>query len=193
MSYKYRLYPNATQKIALDRAMSIGWRIYNDALHQRICHYKETGKTLTWQAQDKLWGGYRRQYAELQVLPYDTVTQILRRLDKAYRAFFCLRSEGVGYPKSRLRKEFRTLEYRYTSKGSGSGCKWVFVEPGRAKLHLANIGAIKVHFHRPFPCGTKLKRIAVSIDKQDNYWASVFLEIPCVDSPLHNGEAVGID
>lgn len=193
LSYKYRIYPNETQKMNLERAMSIGWRIYNDALHQRIYHYQENGKGLTWQDQIKLWLQYRKENEELKILPAATVFEIIRRLDKAYKAFFLHRKEGVGFPKSRKRKDFQSLDYRYESNGLGNGCKWTFTEPDRARLYLMNIGEIKVHAHRIFPEDAKIKRIIITVDKETKYWASVQIEIPNGAIPENQGDAIGID
>jgi putative transposase len=173
--------------------MSIGWRIYNDALHQRICYYQENGKGLSWQDQVKLWLQYRNQHDELKVLPAVTVVCIIRRLDKSYQAFFKRRSDGVGFPKQRKRKDFKTLEYRYNTNGTGNGCKLKFTEEDRAKLYIMNVGEIKVHAHREFPENARIKQILVSIDKEQKYWASVQIEVPNQTIPEHTGSTVGID
>src|SRR5690606_10202778 len=126
-TYQYRIYPNKTQAEYLDRCFSMGWRIWNDALHMRKMAYETEGKSLSWQSLGKYWGEVRRNHPELQTLPFDTVTNVIIRLDKAYAAFFRrikVGTENAGFPNEKKRHEFDSLEYRY-----GSGCKFIAEKP----------------------------------------------------------------
>lgn len=186
LTYKYRMYPTPGQERLLDRALSIGWRIWNDACHQRDALYK-AGEKLHWQQQAKLWRGYRNQHEELQILPSATVDKIIERVDWAYRSFFALRKNGhesARKPGEKPRRDFNTLDYRYILKPAvegeprrtaGAGCKFTPEREGVARLRLMHIGDIRVHQHRPIAAGWLIKHILVKRDK--NGWWHCYLQI----------------
>lgn len=190
LTYKYRMYPNKTQEKALERALSIGWRIWNDAAHQRDTLFKQ-GEKLGKFDQAKLWRDYRNQHAELQILPSHTVEKLIERLDNAYKAFFALRRNGhetARPPGEKKRRDFNTLDYRYLLKKQaegqpvevkGSGCKFTPERPGLARLYLMSIGSIRVHQHRPLPDGWLIKSIQIKQDKND--WWHCYLQIQDVN------------
>jgi len=188
LSYKYRLYPNKTQSAALEYALFIGWRVYNDIHHMHQHDYSESGKKWTWQSLSKFWRGERNKYTELQVLPSDTVSDLVIRHDKALKSFFKRSAEGVGYPKERKRHDFRSLVYRY-----GKGMKWLPCRPGLARLRVFKVGNIRMRQHRPLPCGCEIKQIVVTKSRQGKWYASFQIEMPDLEPPIHYGERVGID
>lgn len=197
LTYKYRLYPTRTQEKALDRLMSFGWRIWNDALNQRIVTYQETGKGMTWQEQSKYWGQVKKEHPDtIGLLPFDTVTELVKRLDKAYKAFFRRRKAGQagGFPKPKKRRDFRSLEYGWgKSHPTGRGCNFFTARPGVAYLRLMNVGDIKIDYHRPFPCGSSIARLTVRQDPDKKWYVTFQLDIPFIDLPVHPGGMVGID
>ena len=50
-AYKFRLYPNATQRVLLEQHFGAVRFIYNYFLEQKIKAYKETKKTIPWNLQ----------------------------------------------------------------------------------------------------------------------------------------------
>ena len=50
-AYKFRLYPNATQRVLLEKHFGSVRFIYNYFLEQKIKAYKETKKTIPWNVQ----------------------------------------------------------------------------------------------------------------------------------------------
>ena len=88
-TYKYRLYPTNAHQKALDFLLWQGRLLYNAALEQRITAYRETGQGVTYPQQ---WAHFRDQrHANpdtLGQLNATSVQQMLRRLDKAFSAFF---------------------------------------------------------------------------------------------------------
>lgn len=189
LTYQYRIYPNATQTEFLDRCLSIGWRIWNDALHMKKVAYETEKESLSWQFLTTYWGQVRRNNPELQVLPFDTITNVIRRLDKAYAAFFRrfkAGAENPGFPNEKKHHEFSSLEYRH-----GHGCKFISEKPGVARLYIFGAGNIRIHYHRPFPCGSTVKQVVIKRER-DEWYASFQLEMDTWDKE-HQGKAVGID
>ena len=101
-TYQYRLYPNRTQTPALDLLLWQGRTLYNAALEQRITTYRATGKGITYPAQ---WAHFRdlrhASPATLGQLNATSVQQMLRRLDKSFRAFYRRLGQGgkPGFPR----------------------------------------------------------------------------------------------
>ncbi len=88
-TYKYRLYTHSRQAKKLSYLLDLSRNVYNAALEQRVDVYKETGSGVTYTVQSKYFGNLRRSDPDgLGVLNFTCMQQTLRRLDKAYRAFF---------------------------------------------------------------------------------------------------------
>lgn len=190
LTYQYRIYPNKTQEQAIEFCFSMGWRVWNDALHMRKVAWETERKFISWQTLDKAWGQFRRDNEELQALPYDTITQVIKRLEKAYSAFFRRLSNNdpnAGFPREKKRHEFTSLEFRY-----GKGAKLTPQQFGVAHLRLYGMGDIRVHYHRPLPCGATPKMIVI-LKERDEWYVNVLLEFDEPDEPIHYGAAVGID
>ena len=89
LTHKYRLYPTNAQERALDFLLWQGRTVYNAALEQRITVYEETGQGVSYPQQ---WAHFRDQRREnpetLGQLNATSMQQLLRRLDKAFTAFF---------------------------------------------------------------------------------------------------------
>ncbi len=143
-TYKYRLYPTKAQTRQLTFLLDQARYLYNQALEQRITNSREKGKGISYPQQ---WAHFRDQRRAqpdtLGQLNATSVQQLLRRLDKAFSAFFrrLKAGETPGFPRFKGRDRFNSLEYRY-----GDGCK-MRVGP-RMMLYIQNVGEIKVKYHR---------------------------------------------
>lgn len=87
-SYKYRLYPSKTQSVALTEMLDAFCDLYNAALQQRIEAYRRQHKTLRYLDQASELKAVRAVDARLAGFSYFAAQQVLRRLDKAFTAFF---------------------------------------------------------------------------------------------------------
>lgn len=187
-TYKYRLYPNKTQTAALETIFSYGWRVWNDALHMRQQHYAETGESIGLYDLRDYWCELRHKYPDsLGLISAKSMDALIRRLDKAYKAFFRRVKKGEaapGFPKPKQRRNFTSLEYK-----NGSGAKFM-----GCKLRLMNVGDIKVNLHRPLPDGAKVKYIIVKQEKRGHWYACLQCEFEerALPDDMKEG-AVGID
>jgi putative transposase len=189
-TYQYRLYPTNAQARALDFLLWQGRNVYNAALEQRIAVYQETGKGITYPQQ---WGHFRdlRRASPdtLGVLNATSMQQTLRRLDKAFKAFFrrLKAGETPGFPRFKGRYRFNSLEYRY-----GDGCKLRFDETGRALFYVQNVGEVKVKYHRPLPDDAVIKHVILK-RRNRKWYVCLQLELPDPVVNEHPGPMVGID
>lgn len=187
-TYRYRLYPTKAQARTLDFLLWQGRTLYNAALEQRIAVYQATGQGVRYPQQ---WAHFRdlrnARPDTLGLLNATSVQQLLRRLDKAFVAFFrrLKAGEAPGFPRFKGRDRFHSLEYRH-----GDGCKLRMGE--RAMLYVQNVGEVKVKYHRPLPDDVAIKHVVIK--RRANRWtACLMLALPAPEMPEHTGPAVGID
>ena len=157
-TYRYRLYPTPEQSQALDHLLWQGRTLYNAALAQRIEQYRQTGKSVSYCDQWAYFKEQRHGFPELYgLLNATAVQQVLRRLDKSFKAFFRRVQAGTkpGFPRFKGHSRFHSLDYRHLD-----GCKLKEAE-GRALFYVQNIGDLKVKRHRPLPAGARLGHVTL--------------------------------
>jgi len=190
-TYKYRLRPNRIQTEMLETMFWQAGTLYNAALEQRIATYKDAGKGVSFADQCKVFRDERNNKPDIYgLLNASSVQQMLRRLDKAFAAFFKRMKAGEtpGFPRFKGYKRFRSVEYRY-----GDGCKLRYKENGQVRFYIQNVGEVKVVFHRQMPDGSKIKHVVIK-RVNGKWFACLMLEIPDRQIVLHQAQAtVGID
>jgi len=190
-TYKYRLRPNRIQAEMLDTLFWQARTLYNAALEQRISVYKETGKGGSYPDQWKVFRDERNNHPDTyRLLNATSVQQMLRRLDKAFAAFFrrTRAGETPGFPRFKGHDRFKSVEYRY-----GDGCKLRCKENGQVRFYIQNVGEVKVIFHRQVPDGSTIKHVVIK-RVNGKWYACLMLEIPDRQIVPHQAQAaVGID
>jgi len=189
-TYKYRLYTHSRQAKKLSYLLDLSRNVYNAALEQRVDVYKETGSGVTYTVQSKYFGNLRRSDPDgLGVLNFTCMQQTLRRLDKAYRAFFRRVKSGdaPGFPRFKSIRRWHSVEFTY-----GDGCKLRFDDSGRALLYIQNVGKIKIKYHREIPADAKIKHVVVK--RSLGKWYVFFqIELPDVGIAERGPAEIGID
>lgn len=184
-SYKYKLYPNKAQRLALAETLETHRHLYNDALAERKDAWETEQKSISWYDQKKSLTANRKINPYLGATTYGACSETLHRLDCAFHAFFrrVKAGETPGYPRFKARNRFDSFGYeRY-----GNGFK---IKDGRLVLH--NIGALKVKWHRVVPEDAVIK--TASIKSEPNGWHVVFsCELPDVDTRHCSDLCAGID
>lgn len=182
-AFKYRLYPNRTQAEALDAMLETHRRLYNSALEERRDIYEQEKRAVSYGEQSGKLKEARKSNPYLAATNFSSTQATLRRLDRAFKAFFrrVKAGETPGYPRFKGRDRFRLVEF----PSYGDGCK--LKENGR--LYLQHIGHIKVKLHRPVEGTIK----TVSVKKSCGKWYVIFVS-DIGDAPeKREGPAVGID
>lgn len=180
-AYQYRLYPNKAQQSSLDSLLYAGQQLYNCALEQRLLSWRCYRKTVSYLDQARDLKAIRSDLPEIGVLNFSACQQVLRRLDKVYWPF--VRGER-GRPRFKPRSRFRSLEFRF-----GDGAR--LTEGNR--LHIQNVGAIKVRWHRSFPEGAQIKDLVVTRHSDGKWFVTFRLECPDPEPLEPNGPQVGVD
>ncbi|MFG1978066.1 RNA-guided endonuclease InsQ/TnpB family protein [Nonomuraea fuscirosea] len=148
-SYKYLLRPTSKQATALAQCLEDHRQLYNAALEHRRTAYAQAGASIR----------YGEQSADLKHIrgddpggqgrwSFSSQQATLRRLDKAFRAFFDRVKAGrtPGFPRFKGRGWFDTVEW----PKDGDGCRWDS-QPGHSAatyVRLQGVGHVRVHQHR---------------------------------------------
>jgi putative transposase len=114
----------------------------------------------------------------------------LRRLDKAFAAFFrrVKAGQAPGYPRFKGRGYFDTVTFTH-----GDGCRWDAgnnTNPAKKRVYLQGAGHVRTQAHREVAGTVK----EVSVKREGNHW---YLVLACDDVPAQSlpatGAVVGLD
>ncbi|MCI2430198.1 transposase [Candidatus Acetothermia bacterium] len=180
-AYQYRIYPTTKQEQALAQLLDVGRRLYNAALEHRLLCWKRYFHSVSYTDQAADLKRMRREDVELGQLNFSACQQVLRRLDKNYRAFL----QGIRKrPRFKATDRFRSLEFRF---GDGSGLT------ATRRLRVQNVGVIRVRWHRVLPEQAEIKDVVITRQANGKWFATFRISVPDVTPPVHHGPMVGLD
>ena len=182
LSYKYRLEPNRTQGAALAAMLADFCDLYNAGLQQRIEAYQRCGLSLNYGMQAAELRTVRAECADLARWSFSAEQQVLRRLDRAFRAFFGRIKRGEnGFPRFRAKARYHAAEMRV---GDGLTIR----KSGRLGF-VGVSGGIKVRWHRTLPS----KPASAILTRQNGKWYVVFHVEVAAAAGHANTNTIGID
>lgn len=185
-SFRYRLYPTTTQVASLSEQLQEACDLYNAALQERRDGWKAGRKTINYYDQANQLKEIRAE-GLTRLANFSCCQDVLRRLDKAFKAFFERVKAGKkpGFPRYRAYSRFESV----TFPSYGDGIR--LLESG--KLRIQGVGQVKIKLHRPIE--GKIK--TVTIRREAGKWYACFsVEIdaaPLAPSGLGVGIDVGIE
>ncbi|PWC40145.1 RNA-guided endonuclease TnpB family protein [Azospirillum sp. TSO35-2] len=139
---RYKLYPSARQAVALERLCDLHRALYNAALEERIEAYRKAGVSIRFADQCKSLTVVRRECPEYLALNAQSAQVTLKRLDKAFAAFFRRVQAGQtpGFP--RFKGKDRFPGFGFKTHGDGFTFK-----PGNnwrhGRLRLSGVGTME--------------------------------------------------
>jgi putative transposase len=180
-AYKYRLFTTEAQEQALKEQLAEACRLYNAALQERRDAYEKHGVSLNYYDQANQLKEIR-QAGNSGLANFSASQDILRRVDKTFKAFFsrCKAGKQAGYPRFKSRRRFDS----YTFPSYGDGCRLT-----GTRLYLQGVGHIKVKLHRPVDGSIK----TVSVKREAGKWYACFsVEYTATPLPIIEA-AAGLD
>ncbi|MCX4742966.1 RNA-guided endonuclease InsQ/TnpB family protein [Streptomyces antibioticus] len=190
-TYKFLLRPTARQAVALREMLADHCALYNGALQERRDAYRHTSKTSI------KYGGQSAQLKAIRAFDperqgrwsFSSQQATLRRLDKAFAAFFRRVGAGrtPGYPRFKGVGHFDTVVF----PKDGDGCRWDSTpHDPHTRVRLQGVGHVRVHRHRPVRGRVK----TISVKREGTRWYVVLAcdEVPAEPLPA-TGAVVGID
>lgn len=190
-AFKFLMRPTVRQQGALAEMLRDHCSLYNAALQERRDAYRHASKATV---------RYGQQSAQLKdIRSFDPERQgrwsfssqqaTLRRLDKAFAAFFrrIKAAEVPGYPRFRSGKRFDTVDF----PKNGDGCRWdATPHDPVTRVRLQGVGHVKVHQHRPVVGKVK----TISVKREGRRWYVLLTAEQTPPEPfLQTGSVVGID
>lgn len=184
-SYSYRLYPSSAQEQALDEMLGAYRELWNAALEERREAWKRARVSINYYDQANQLKAIRALRPDLARWNYSAAQQLLRRLDKSFKAFFrrIKAGEKPGFPRFKGKSRFRSVEFRV---GDGASLK-------DGHLRVQGVGPVKVKWHRAIPDDATIKAVVVKRDSDGKWYAVFQLERPDPEPRAHPGEPVGVD
>jgi len=180
-AFVYRLYTNKAQDKGLIGLLDIARTFYNAALQERRDAWK-VGVSINYYDQANQLKVIRQENAWCAELNCSATQDVLRRLDKTFKAFFrrCQSGEKPGYPRFKGRDRFNSV----TFPSYGDGIRLT------DKLYIQNVGRVRIKLHRPIEGQIK----TVSLKQACGKWYAVF-SCDAADAPPRKDicNSVGID
>ncbi len=180
-TYRYRLYPTARQRLALEGQLAFACELYNAALEQRRDAWRRGRHSINLFAQFRDLTEVRALGVGPSGMSCFAMRDPLRRLDWAFAAFFRRLKAGQapGYPRFRARRRYDSLSWD----------GWHLRE---GRLALQGIGHLKVRWHRSLPDDADLR--TVTVRRRAGRWYVGFALARPKPVPLRStGQVVGLD
>ena len=183
-TYKYRIYPNAEQALALAQHFGHCRYIYNFALDKKISFYEQTGKSLSKNEISAMLPELKKneQTCWLKDVNSQSLQASLENLDKSFKNFF--RNKAFGFPKFKNKNAKQSFAVP-------QGFDLDF-ENNLLKIPKMKQG-LKAIFHRTISGIPRSLTISKSITNK--YFASILVlqgQSP-VPIPVDENQAIGID
>ncbi|HXM08366.1 MAG TPA: transposase, partial [Terriglobales bacterium] len=177
-TFQFRLYPNATQRSALEFVLRDNAETYNAALQERRDAWKLERKAIPYRMQQDELTELRRD-ERFTVVACDIQRDPLCRVDRAFKAFFRRVKAGQkpGFPRFRSQLRYESFGYSLPSVRGNS-------------LNVPNVGGIKARGAREIAGKAK----CCTVKRDGKRWtASVVCDIGPAPEKRIITNAVGID
>jgi putative transposase len=184
-AYKFRMYPNRLQEAQLDLTLETCRHLYNTALADRKNAYETEGISRSYEDQAAMLTVERENGNFLGIYAH-CLQDVLRRLDKSFKAFFrrVKAGENPGYPRFKGRGWYKSFTYPDSETG---------YKMEGSKLTLSKIGTIRIFKHREVE--GKIKTCTIKKDLLGHWYAVLVAEIedaPAVEPTTTAGVDVGL-
>jgi putative transposase len=197
-AYKFRLRPTKGQHLRLQACLDGHRELYTAALQERRDAYERVVRRspgyfgadrakmpVHYSTQSAQLKDIRSLRPEMARWSFSSQQATLRRLDKAFGAFFrrVASGETPGYPRFKPAHRFDSVEW----PADGDGCRW---KPEAARVYLQGVGDVKVSAHRPVEGRVK----TIQVRREGRKW---MLVLSCDEVPTRplepTGAVVGVD
>lgn len=176
---KIRIYPNAEQRVQIEKTIGCSRFIYNCMLADKMEHYKKEKKMLR-----NTPASYKKEYPWLKEVDSLALANVQLHLESAFHKFF--REPSAGFPRFKSKKSSRKSYTTNVVNGN------IFLE-GKY-LKLPKMTAVRMKLHRPISEKWKLKSVTVSREPSGKYFASLTesFDAVCVEDLNLKGMAGGL-
>ena len=181
LAFKYRLYPTPAQDTALHGMLATACDVYNSLVNWRKYTYEVEGKSPDFYEQKKALPLWKKAHPELSLVHSQVLQDVVKRVDRAFDAFFrrVKAGETPGYPRLKGKGQYDSLTY--PQEGG--------FDVGLDAIRLSKVGMVKAVVHRPLPGTVKTCTVRLQAGK---WFACITCEVEAEALPP-SSEQVGID
>ena len=186
-SYRFRIYPNSSQKELIEKTLGCCRQVYNDFLSMCIESYKaDKNSNINRYELSKLLPEYKQTFPYLKEVDSIALQQTVIHLYDAYMNFF---RHNAEFPKFKKKKN----DYGYTTMNINNSIRFVADD-----IQIPKLGRIKVIRHRRLPESFKFTMVSVS-RKGKYYYVSLLGEEEYFDygeyikESLNPNNSIGLD
>lgn len=159
-AYKYRIYPNKTQKILIEKTFGCVRFVYNYFLNLQIKEYEYNKKSLSYSETSKLLTQLKKELQWLKEPDKDSLQKSLKDLDNAYKNFF---KSSFGFPKFKSKKN--------NHKSYRTSCTNNNIEVLYKRIKLPKLGKVKT-LDKQVPQG-RILNATISKESNGHYYCSI--------------------
>lgn len=183
-AYKYRIYPNSTQTILLNKHFGCNRFVYNWGLDRKIKAYKQEEKSIScFQLMKDLTQLKKEEEFEwLKEVDSQSLQQSLNCLDKAYTNFF---RDKKGFPK---------FKSKHNNKHSYQVPQRVQVDWENKKVKIPKVGKIDTKLSRKFE--GQIRTTTISKTPTGKFYVSILVcdfQEPPSKPKLDKKKSIGVD
>ena len=184
-TYKYRLWTNSNQERELGIMLETHRRLYNACLDQRKIAYETEKRSIKYGEQSSWYKSQRAVNPHFAKLNFSSAQATMRRLDRAFTAFFRRLKTGgkPGYPRFKATDRFSSVEF--PTHGDG-------IRLTGNRLRIQHVGIVKVCLHRLLPDDAQIRTLTVTRES-DKWYLEACFKVPDMEPVLSNLPAVGLD
>jgi putative transposase len=180
-SFRYKLFtPNKITANRLDDCLNLCRELYNAGLQERREAYILNQVSLNYYAQANQLSSIKKIREDLNNVHSQVLQDVLKRLDKSFKAFFSRIKKGEKAGLPRFKRENRFKSFCFPQSG------WKLIGD---RLQLSKIGTLRIRFSRKIE--GKIKTVTVK-KEVDGWYVILVCDTP--KNPLpKTGKSVGID
>lgn len=165
-SFKYRLYPNKTQEIQIQKTFGCCRFVYNQTLAYRKNLYETEKKSMSkFDCNTYCTQVLKKEYVWLKEIDKFALNNAVFNMDSAYQKFF---KEHSGYPKFKSKKDNRKA---YSTNSTNNNIE---VDFENNRIKLPKLKWVKAKVHREF-VGI-IKSATISQTPSDKYFVSILVD-----------------
>ena len=159
-AYKFRVYPNKSQKLLISKSFGCARFVYNHYLAKRIDLYKETKETLSYNQCCADLTKLKSELLWLKEVDKFALQNSLKDLDNAYKKFF---KEHTGFPKFKSKK---THDFSYRTSFTNNNIQYC-----GNHIKLPKLGMLKIR-DKQIPQG-QILNATISQEPSGKYYVSL--------------------
>ena len=195
LTFKYPVYPTQAQEQQLMLWFAHLCELQNSARNHRKHAYETEKRTVTRFEQEKLLTAARAKFDDFREVPQDFQVSILKRVEKAFSAFYRRCQAGAaekGYPRYKKRVRSLTWCLRKHKRKTGERVREnPIIETAfrHNRLKVPKLGEVKGRMHRPLQGDPKEVTL---VKKASGWYAHISCDIG--DTPkVEPTDAIAVD